>query len=226
MKDDFSLEPDETNNQPPEPSSHQLEPITTDPGFITLLWTLGLAFLVTGGLQMVGYLLHSRTLVYFCQLLLDTGALDTRLFGGDLWRPFTHIFLHADLGHLVGNLICLLPLAAVVRHWTPWWLGAFIACGIAGGLLQIIVHPSTSVIGASGGISGLAGVGIVSAWRLVSSGKRLSLALPVLLLIAVFIYQQFVGALSGQAQNVAHMAHLGGLLAGLFLGKLVPLRNP
>ncbi len=226
MKDHFFFDPGDGDEPRPETSSERLEPITADPGFIALLWALGLAYLATCCLEEVGLVLRSRTLVGFARLLMDAGALDTRLLDGDLWRPLTNIFLHADFGHLFGNLVCLLPLAAIVRHWTRWWLGAFIACGVAGGLLQIIIHPDTSVIGASGGISGLAGVGIVCAWRLIKSGQRLSLAVPVLVLIAVFIYLQFIGAASGKAQNVAHMAHLGGLLAGLLMGRCLPLRLP
>jgi rhomboid protease GluP len=51
--------------------------------------------------------------VYWCQArwpgrLEDLGSLDSRaLFDrGEWWRPATALFLHADLGHLVSNVLC------------------------------------------------------------------------------------------------------------------------
>lgn len=55
----------------------------------------------------------------------ELGLLDARAVtqAGELWRPFTALFLHADIGHLLSNLVAGW---FVLRTWfclTPLWSG-------------------------------------------------------------------------------------------------------
>lgn len=85
---------------------------------------------------------------------------------GEWWRPFTALFLHADLGHLVGNLAGGLVFASLVarlvgpvRGWAM-----ILACGTFGNAITsrltypepfVSLGASTAVFAALGILSGL-----------------------------------------------------------------------
>ena len=79
----------------------------------------------------------------------------------DLAGFVTHIFLHADWGHLIFNSIWLLAFGTPVarRFGATRFLIFFLICGIIGGLTHVIIHAGelVFVVGASGAVSGLMG---------------------------------------------------------------------
>ena len=75
--------------------------------------------------------------------------------------PFTHMLVHADWLHLLVNTGWLLAFgSAIARRTGPLrMLVMFVLCGLAGAALYVAIHPGepASLIGASGGLSGLMG---------------------------------------------------------------------
>lgn len=85
---------------------------------------------------------------------------------GEWWRPFTALFLHADVGHLVGNLVGGVIFAALVARSIGPLLGwtMILACGTLGNALTsrltypepfLSIGASTAVFAALGILSGI-----------------------------------------------------------------------
>ncbi|MCF3651336.1 rhomboid family intramembrane serine protease [Synoicihabitans lomoniglobus] len=145
--------------------------------------------------------------------ITDWGMLDARAVwhSGELWRPFTALFLHADIGHMVSNLIsgwfilrtwfCLEPL------WSAWarLLGSSV---LANALVAIIAlsggHHS---IGASTTV--FAGLGLLTGRALRrrgQPGRWRPLLIPAAAGLAIL---GLYGAGDAQTDVLAHVAGFG-----------------
>lgn len=100
--------------------------------------------------------------------LVDRGASSSigLISHGEWWRPFTALFLHADLGHLVGNLVGGVIFAALVAKMLGPLLGwtLILASGVLGNIItSVLTYPqpfnsigaSTAVFAALGILSGV-----------------------------------------------------------------------
>ena len=143
---------------------------------------------------------------------------------GAWWQLLTHMGLHAHLTHLALNLFALLWLGSrAARLFGPVALvGAFLAGGVAGGLVHVAFSPAHDAVGASGGILALLGMVAVGWWRagdLLPAPLRQRLLWEMAAVIGIqLVFDQF-------APQVAAAAHAGGLVAGALLGAVVPLRG-
>ncbi|HEX7026253.1 MAG TPA: rhomboid family intramembrane serine protease [Gammaproteobacteria bacterium] len=133
------------------------------------------------------------------------------------------MFLHGDFGHLFFNMLFLFvygfSLEVALGKW--WFLGIYLLSGLAGDLLTWAVGPevTTPTVGASGAVFGLLGMylGLYGMRKIrffftvgfyAHHFKAPALALlPYWGLIE--LYYQLTAT-----DNVAHFAHIGGLLAG------------
>jgi membrane associated rhomboid family serine protease len=153
--------------------------------------------------------------------LADLGAnLPVRTLSGQPWRLFTALFLHADLGHLIGNLIVILVLSPYVeRLYRPMGLiTVFLGAGLAGSVIDLWTNFTSSAVGASGGVFGLLGALLIyAAWRRAQLPLR---AIRTILLVggAYLCWQMWEGFRSVVVNNSAHAA---GFTAGLILGAIV-----
>lgn len=139
---------------------------------------------------------------------------------GEWWRPFTSLFLHADVGHLLGNvltggLFCLL----VARSLGPllgWPL--ILAGGTLGNAVNAALrYPEPFLsIGAStatfAALGILVGVAILDGIRSGSGRGLRGLALP---LVAGLVLFSWFG-ISGENTDIA--GHAWGATCGLALG--------
>ena len=146
---------------------------------------------------------------------------------GRWWTLVTHMFLHANLVHILMNGGVALAFGpAVARHFGPGIRAGFVfmlfylVCGLAGGLGYLALHPGGTgvVIGASGAISGLWG----GAARLIGRSRGLSGLWegPVRSQIAVVVVLNLLIGLTGFAAGglpIAWEAHIAGFVAGLLL---------
>lgn len=137
---------------------------------------------------------------------------------GEWWRLATALFVHIGPRHLLGNMAALLVLGpALVAALGPWrFLGVYLVAGIAGNWVSAQVTPPDVVsAGASGAILGVLGALGGQRLRFAASaryrGWQVIAALLAYLAVAV-----------GAEPGVDTMAHLGGLVAGLVLGLVVP----
>jgi membrane associated rhomboid family serine protease len=147
-----------------------------------------------------------------------------------LWTWVTSVFSHSPgtFFHIIGNGIVLYFFGPVVerRLGSKRFAALFLATGIIAGLAQIGVHivlgqpGTTGVLGASGAIMAILGVLTVLNPDLK---VYLYFILPVPIWLLTFGYAglSVFGALGSTnvLNNVAHIAHLSGLVLGLAYGQ-------
>jgi rhomboid protease GluP len=125
--------------------------------------------------------------------------------------------------HLAGNLYGLffagLMLESVIGGRRL--LLAYLLAGVVGGLASIAVHPATITVGASGSIFGLFGVLL---GLLLAKEARLQPVRNSLLANAA-IYVGLNLLLGAFTPGVDNAAHVGGLLAGLGLSRVLRSRD-
>jgi membrane associated rhomboid family serine protease len=155
-------------------------------------------------------------------MLADAGANSSRLVidGGEWWRPFTAMFLHSDLQHLVGNLIfgsVFIMLAARSLGPLVAWPLIFTS-GVAANIITAAWHhpepfraigASTAVFGALGLLTGS---GIL---RHQSRRQRIgSLFIPLAGGLVLFGWFGLGGP------GVDMLGHAAGFACGVVLGLL------
>jgi membrane associated rhomboid family serine protease len=144
------------------------------------------------------------------------------------WRLVTHQFLHADFGHLLGNMIVLLlagPFAEAGLGRLRFLLG-YLAGGIAAGAIHLLLTPD-ALIGASGAISGaMAMVAVIYGTRRVPVFYWVfvyfdTARVPALALLPVWIVNELYQWSTQSGSRVAYTAHLGGFVAGALVAWLI-----
>ena len=140
--------------------------------------------------------------------------------GGEYYRLVTSIFLHADITHLVNNMILLYFGGELVEKSVgkARYLVLFFASGICGNLLSAVYESLTGCyyesIGASGAVFGL--IGGLLYLVIARQGRGVGISLQrMMLMILLSLYSVF------QSVRVNNAAHLGGLLSGFLLAFLL-----
>jgi rhomboid protease GluP len=136
---------------------------------------------------------------------------------GQLWRILTSNYVHGGIIHIGLNMWCLWNLGSLAErifdHWT--YFLTYTACGLAGSLASLWLHPRIVSVGASGAIFGIAGALIAALYlgRLPVHPAALRGTLKSLITFAA--YNLLFGAAIPFIDN---SAHIGGFLAGLGIG--------
>ena len=158
-------------------------------------------------------------------LMLEAFAIiPERVKGGQLWRLVTGTFLHANLLHVMVNTVGLFQLGRIYE----WMFGSkrflliYFATGIAGSCASTIINMGASV-GASGAVFGILGAFIFSIrnsprWRHDRMGRSL-VSQCVFWIVANLV-------ITWSIPQIDKAGHLGGLIAGLILGAVLPHRVP
>ncbi|MCB2407648.1 rhomboid family intramembrane serine protease [Hymenobacter lucidus] len=140
---------------------------------------------------------------------------------GQPWRLLTSCFLHGGLAHLLLNSLALLFLGRLTESLIGpgRLLLVYLLSGVGGSLLSLWWHaPGVNSVGASGAIFGLYGLLLalaVTGAVPLSRQQRFGLFWLILLLVPSQLQAGLQG--TGSTDNAAH---IGGLLAGSFLGLL------
>lgn len=137
---------------------------------------------------------------------------------GAVWQLVTYLFLHGGMFHLVFNMLMLFLFGSPVEReiGSSEFLTLYLACGVLAGLfstaLALLSATPVSILGASGAVYGvmlayavLNPNQIVTFWFIPMRSTTMVLILGGLALL----FQ-----VTGQRTHVAHLTHLGGLLAG------------
>jgi membrane associated rhomboid family serine protease len=158
------------------------------------------------------------------QLIETYGLVPEHVMRGEnLLSLITSMFLHADILHLGLNMFFLLVSGDAVERelGSSHFLALYIAFGVIAGLFHSYLN-STSIIptiGASGAIFGvLAAFAILFPFRwLLKLFGFIPIPLPAILFVFITILTETAYVSSGIIESVAHTAHVGGFLAGVFL---------
>lgn len=151
-------------------------------------------------------------------------------FGGmysfHLWQPFTYMFLHANFWHMFCNMFAVLMFGpSIEQQWgSKRFLTYYLVSGVGAAIVQELVwmltigHAMSITIGASGAVFGLL---FAFGW-LFPEVRMFLLFIPIPIPSRVFValyalFELSAGIYGSAADNVAHFAHLGGLLFGWLL---------
>lgn len=154
----------------------------------------------------------------------QAGAADAAaIFRGQAWRAVTALTLHADLLHLVGNVIAAAIFGSAVGRWLGGGAGLFAiaACAVAANLLTAAAHRTDFVsIGAStatfAALGLMAGLQVVR--RLRGETRRLYAWVPLGAGLGLY-------AMLGVGAGADTYAHLFGLGMGAAVGTGLALLN-
>lgn len=147
-----------------------------------------------------------------------------------IWQPITYMFLHSlSIWHIVFNMLMLWWFGAELemRWGSKFFLIYYISCGVGAGLIYSFGMAAYSmftgasagfvgppVVGASGAIFGLLlAFGILFGERVVLF--MFIFPMKMKYFVAIIGAIEIVSLLnSGSNNNVANLAHLGGLISG------------
>lgn len=141
------------------------------------------------------------------------------------WQLVTYAFLHDShtVFHILFNMLALVMFGPdIERVWgRSRFLTYYFTCVISAGLTQLLATwwsgAYTPTIGASGGIFGL-----LLAFGMIYPQRRILLIFPPIpmpawVFVTLYGVLELVLGVTGAAGDVAHFAHLGGMLGGYLL---------
>lgn len=155
-------------------------------------------------------------------LYLQLAMISEAVRQGELYRLVSVTLVHGGYLHLLLNLYALYIVGPIVESiWGKWlFLAFYVLCAIAGSTGSFLF--SAASVGASGAIFGLVGV-ILAGTRAHNPmlDRRARSIVPQLgMFVVINLVFGFVA--TGVGGNIDNAAHIGGLLAGLWLGLVVP----
>ncbi len=204
--------------------------------------------LPTRTFPLVNYaLIAANVAVFFLQLqgtvTDDFAFLPARLFRDPVAgfeSIFTAMFMHANLGHIAGNMLFLWIFGDNVEdamgHFR--YLVFYLLGGVCAAAAQTLVSPMVPMLGASGAISAVlaayaflyprAPVTVLNPVFILWFFFGLFLVFPAWLVIGLFFVVNLWSAVTMSAQGgVAFMAHVGGFVGGVLLYRVFLLgREP
>lgn len=144
-----------------------------------------------------------------------------------LWGLVTHMFLHAGLMHIAGNMLFLWVFGDNLEDQMGplGFLAFYLGCGLAAAVGQIAADPGSGVpmVGASGAIAGVMGGYLLMFPRarvdviaiIIVIIRRFTI--PAWVLLLAWFGIQIVSSAIGAEDGVAYVAHAAGFLAGIVL---------
>lgn len=188
-------------------------------------------------------LLIVNVMVFLTQMLLPAGAkswfyetfaLSFPVSVRTVFQTVSYMFMHANFSHLFFNMFALWMFGRIVEYdlGSKRFLTYYLVCGVGAALIQLAVNyaeiatlvaqgytrlPRMTTVGASGAVFGL-----LLAYGMLHPNNVVMLMFPPIALKAkwfVVIYGvlELMGGVASSGSNVAHFAHLGGMLFGLLL---------
>lgn len=151
----------------------------------------------------------------FVYLGLQPYAVVHRLY---LWQLGTYLFLHGGFFHIFFNMFALWMFGPDLEQlWgESEFLKFYFLCGIGAGVFDVVLttffgSPLSLTIGASGAIYGL-----LLAFGVLFPNRPIFIwfviPIPAKWFVVIIGAIEFFSEISGPGSNVAHLAHLGGML--------------
>ncbi|HII72379.1 TPA: rhomboid family intramembrane serine protease [Candidatus Woesearchaeota archaeon] len=140
------------------------------------------------------------------------------LFSSRAWSLITSGFLHANLSHLLGNMLALFLFGRVVEKELGTgkmflsYFGALMISGVFSSVISLfIMNDNTPGLGASGAIMGLVATAILVSPFTIS--YEAIIPMPVMFLGWLTIWADITGLINPTADGIGHLAHLGGFIS-------------
>jgi len=139
---------------------------------------------------------------------------------GEWWRLFTSTFVHYGIVHIALNMWCLFNLGRSLESLMGRKAFGVMYCasGLAASLVSVAWNPWRVAAGASGAIFGVAGA-LLSYLALKRVAPGRALVRTNLKSLITFIIYNLVWSAAGPVDGAAHV---GGLVAGMILGAVIP----
>jgi membrane associated rhomboid family serine protease len=185
-----------------------------------------------------------NVLAFLYEMQMDPSVLKEFIFGWGLiparllndpstvWITiFTSMFLHGGWFHILNNMWVLFIFGDNVeaRMGGIRYLIFYVLCGVAAGLLQTYVLPSSQMpmIGASGAVAGVLG-----AYLILFPHSRIASLVPILFIFTIIeipavifllfwfasqLYSGLFAIQGGGGSGIAWWAHIGGFLFGILM---------
>lgn len=161
---------------------------------------------------------------YYNYLIDNYGLVPVDIMDGkNLFTPVTSMFLHSTPLHLILNMLFLLITGDGCERvmGSSRFLAFYLTCGVLSGLFYVYMNSTSgkTCIGASGAIFGvLAAFAILFPFRwLITLFGWVPVPIPAIIFVFIAVLTETALVTSGELDFVAHEAHLGGFLAGVFL---------
>ncbi len=151
------------------------------------------------------------------------------IFGLEVWRFFTYMFLHGGFFHIGFNMFALWMFGTQIesRWGKRTFLIYYLVCGLGGaityGLFNLAgMSAFIPMIGASGAVYGiLLAYGLTFPDAVILVGMIIPMKAKYAVLLFGLI--ELMSTASHSAGNVANLAHLGGMITGfVFLKMTIP----
>ncbi|KAI3916666.1 hypothetical protein MKW92_047413 [Papaver armeniacum] len=150
------------------------------------------------------------------------GALEVNkvVHGGEGWRLFTCMWLHAGVFHILANMLSLLFIGIRLEQEFGFVrIGLlYIIAGLGGSLLSALFIRSSISVGASGALFGLLGgmlSELITNWTIYANKFAALLTLVVIIAINLAV---------GILPHVDNFAHIGGFVSGFLVGFVFLMR--
>jgi membrane associated rhomboid family serine protease len=144
--------------------------------------------------------------------------------GFRVYQLATYLFTHVQFEHLFFNMFALFMFGRSLEYY--WggkrFLTYYLVTGIGAGLIQLLINylqgEYSITIGASGSVFGL----LLAFGMLFPNIPLYLMFIPIpikakYMVIGYGVLEFFFGVANRSGDNVAHFAHLGGMLFGLIL---------
>jgi membrane associated rhomboid family serine protease len=167
--------------------------------------------------------------------IIEWAVVPAELLRGHGWiTPFTAMFLHGGVMHIVGNMVFLAVFAPMIED--AMGRGKFVLFYLLGGLAataaQIAMDPASTVpqLGASGAIAAVMGAFLVT-----YPSDRIKVLwffgifvhvsqVPAFVLIGLWLVSQMLNQMGAvveaDAGGIAYAAHLGGAFFGMLTARI------
>ena len=146
-----------------------------------------------------------------------------------LLTMLSSMFIHADIGHLLGNMFFLFLFGFVVEIalGRALYLFAYLFSGMMSGLFYLALEPNSAFLamGASGAISGLAGMyTVLFGLRKIRFFYTLLfyfdyIRAPAIILLPIWLGYELFNQFFTE-DNINNLSHIGGLLSGAIIAWL------
>jgi membrane associated rhomboid family serine protease len=146
------------------------------------------------------------------------------------YQPLTALFQHADLVHLIGNMLFLFVFGNAINAKLGHlgFLAAYLGIGILENTIWLILGIGSACLGASAAIMGMCGMflvlyplnGVFLLWedfRIMLLLRSWSGELPGWMMVLLYVAYDIWGAIAAPESPVGHVAHLIGAAAGVGL---------